>query len=132
MEHTLPEMPKSVLALSGTALSDGDLIKYGFKRQRIWSKKQENFTLEYVIEGYDGIIRIIPTFNCPGCSSPDYQVDHQSGIDYLLEHCQSPYGVYGDDFHIVSIDTLLEFIMLMASLKIMPPSTPSEYRQYFD
>lgn len=115
------KIPESIERLSSKELSDSDLIFFGFHRRRIWSDHQDNFTLEYTINGYDGIIRLIPTFCCPGCNEPEYQVDHESDIDYLIQHCQSPYAVYGDDFHIVSIDSLLEFCMLMASLKIDPP-----------
>ena len=103
-------------------ITDKLLISLGFSRQRIWCRDQENFTLKYSIEGYDGQIDIVATFCAPGALSPEEQVERASGMDFLINHCQSPYQVWGGDFHIVSIDLEPELLMLMTCLKIERPS----------
>jgi len=101
-----------------TLISDKLLCSVGFKRQRIWCDKQQNFTLKYSIEGFDGEIDIISTFCSPGSLSPEKQVESASGIEYLIQYCQGTYHVYGGDFHIVSIDLEAELLMLLSVLKI--------------
>jgi hypothetical protein len=99
-------------------ITDELLTSIGFKRERIWSKTQNNFTLKYSIDGFDGTIDFIATFCSPGADSPEEQVENGSSIEYLIENCQSPYHVYGGDFHIVSIDLEAELMLLISCLKI--------------
>lgn len=99
-------------------ITDELLISLGFERKRIWNEKQENFTLKYSIEAFDGQIDIISTFCSPGAWSPDRQIEEGSGIDFLIKHCHGSYHVYGGDFHIVSIDLKSELLTMMSCLKI--------------
>ena len=102
-----------------TLISDKLLTSIGFNRQRIWCEKQENFTLKYSIEGFDGQIDIIATFYYPGLLPPNEQVENGSNIKYLIEHCNNPsYHVYGGDYHITTINLEAELFILLSSLKI--------------
>lgn len=99
-------------------ITDGLLISLGFKRERTWDARQDNFTLKYSIEGFDGQIDLYASFCAPGSWSPEKQVEDGSDIDFLIENCQNGYHVYGNDFHIVTIDSEAELVALVSCLKI--------------
>ena len=102
-----------------TLISDKLLTSIGFNCQRVWCKKQENFTLKYSIDGFDGQIDIIATFCAPGSLPPNVQVENASSIKYLIEHCNNhSYHVYGGDYHITTINLEAELFILLSSLKI--------------
>lgn len=102
-----------------TNITDKLLLSLGFKRERIWSERQHNFTLKYTIEGYSCPIDLIATFCAPGADSPEYQVENGSDIGYLIENTKDyGYNVYAGKSHIVTIHLEAELLMLMSALKI--------------
>ena len=106
-------------------ISDKLLISLGFKKTRVWRENDKNFTLKYSIEGFDGQIDLYAQFCAPSTFSPEEQVENHSDIKYLTKYCQSPYHIYGGDFHIVSIDLEAELLLLLSVLKIEPVITQS-------
>tara|TARA_R100000541_G_scaffold3938_2_gene11195 strand:- start:1506 stop:1838 length:333 start_codon:yes stop_codon:yes gene_type:complete len=102
-----------------TKINDKLLISLGFKRKRVFCKRDNNFTLKYSIEGYDGQIDLLAQFASPNAISPEEQVEYASDIEHLLKYTGDwGYHVYGNDFHITSIYFEYELMMLITALKI--------------
>lgn len=102
-----------------TKINDNLLTFLGFKRERVFRKQDNNFTLKYSIEGYDGQIDLYAQFASPNAISPEEQVENASDIEHLLKYTGDwGYHVYGGDFHITTIHLEAELMMLISTLKI--------------
>ena len=94
-------------------------MSLGFNRERVFRKQDNNFTLKYSIDGYDGQIDLYAQFANPNAITPAEQVESASDVEYLLK-CTGDWGyhVYGNDFHITTIHLEAELFMLISTLKI--------------
>lgn len=100
-------------------INDNLLMSLGFKRERVFRKKDNNFTLKYSIKGYDGQIDLYAQFAAPNAITPEEQVENASDIEHLLKYTgEWGYHVYGNDFHITTIHLEAELMMLISALKI--------------
>ena len=80
-------------------INDKLLTSLGFKRKRVFWKKDNNFTLKYSIEGHDGQIDLYAQHTAPNTITPEEQVENASDIEHLLKYTGDwGYHVYGNDF----------------------------------
>ena len=103
-------------------INDSFLTDIGFsKAERYYSKKDQQFRVKYIHEGYDSDVIITPVPQTVGGTPPEIQVDQLSEINFLIDHHIGDYQIYVGNLqaHLTTLQDQDDLIELLRICKIL-------------